>query len=62
LITAIRTQLLEAITHCESKADFVSRELLEDLLEHTEGHFDWLETQLALVEKVGVQNYLQSNM
>ncbi|GJL72152.1 MAG: bacterioferritin [Nitrosomonas sp.] len=62
LITAIRTQLIEAITHCESAADYVSRELLEDLLEHTENHFDWLETQLALVEKVGIQNYLQSNM
>lgn len=62
LITAIRTQLFEAIDHCESVSDFVSRELLEEMLEHTEDHLDWLETQLTLIEKIGVQNYLQSNM
>lgn len=62
LITAIRVQLQEAIVHCESVSDYVSRELLEEIMEHTEDHLDWLETQLALVEKVGIQNYLQSNM
>ena len=62
LITASRIQLREAIGHCESVPDYVSRELLEEIMEHTEDHLDWLETQLALVEKVGIQNYLQSNM
>lgn len=62
LITAIRQQLLEAINHCESVSDYVSRELLEEMLEHTEEHLDWLEIQLALTEKVGFQNYLQSKI
>ena len=54
--------LREAITHCEAVKDFVSRELFEDILESEEGHIDWLETQLDLLEKVGLQNYLQSKM
>ncbi len=62
MVAAIRVQLIEAINHCESVSDYVSRELLEEILEHTESHLDWLETQLTLVEKVGIQNYLQSNM
>ncbi|MGA0805396.1 MAG: bacterioferritin [Pseudohongiellaceae bacterium] len=51
-----------AIDHCDSVKDFVSRELLEDILESEEEHVDWLETQLSLIEKVGIQNYLQSKM
>jgi len=43
-------------------SDFVSRELLEDILESEEEHIDWLEIQLGLVEDVGLQNYLQSQM
>ncbi|CAE6517271.1 MAG TPA: bacterioferritin [Nitrosomonas nitrosa] len=62
LITVIRAQLQEAVGHCEAVHDYVSRELLEEIMEHTEEHLDWLETQLALVEKVGIQNYLQSHM
>ncbi|MDG1944971.1 MAG: bacterioferritin [Halioglobus sp.] len=54
--------LKEAITHCESVKDYVSRELFEDILESEEEHVDWLETQLGLIEKVGIQNYLQSAM
>jgi len=55
-----RPLLQEAIAHCESVADYVSRELLEDILESEEEHIDWLETQLALVKEIGLQNYLQS--
>lgn len=54
--------LRDAIAHCESVQDYVSRELFEDILESEEEHVDWLETQLDLIEKVGIQNYLQSSM
>jgi bacterioferritin len=52
--------LREAIAYCESCADYISRELFEDILEGEEDHVDWLETQLALIDKMGLQNYLQS--
>jgi len=51
-----------AIVDCEKLGDFVSRDLFQDILESEEEHIDWLETQLALIDKVGVQNYQQSNM
>jgi len=54
--------LREAIAHCESVRDYVSRELFEDILESEEEHIDWLETQLELIGKVGIENYLQSKM
>ena len=54
--------LKAAIAHCESVGDYVSRELLESILESEEEHIDWLETQQDLIRDVGVQNYLQSQM
>lgn len=54
--------LREAIAHCESCGDYVSRELFEDILESEEKHIDWLETQLDLIGRVGLENYLQSMM
>ena len=51
-----------AIAYCDSVRDFVTSELLEDILEGEEEHVDWLETQLSLIEKVGIQNYLQEKM
>ena len=57
-----RQLLLEAVHYCESVRDYVSRELLDDILVATEGHIDYLETQLQLIASVGLQNYLQSQM
>ena len=51
-----------AIAHADSIRDYVTSELLEDILESEEEHVDWLETQLSLIEKVGIQNYLQEKM
>jgi bacterioferritin len=54
--------LREAIAYCEQVQDYNSRELLEDILESEEEHIDWLETQLELIGKIGLQNYQQSQM
>ncbi len=54
--------LKEAIAYCETTKDYVSRELFEDILDSEEDHIDWLETQLSLMDDVGLQNYLQSQM
>jgi bacterioferritin len=59
---AAHPALKEAIAHCESVGDYASRELLVSILESEEEHIDWLETQLELIERVGLQNYTQSQM
>lgn len=55
-------ELREAITLCEAETDYVSRDLLSKILENEEEHLDYLETQLGLVEQLGVENYLQSQV
>jgi bacterioferritin len=62
LETAARTALVAAVAHCETAKDFVSRELAEDILEDAEHHIDFLETEIELIAKVGLQNYLQTQI
>ena len=57
---AARPPLQEAIAHCEAVKDYITREIFEDILESEEEHIDWLETQLGLVDQMGLQNWLQS--
>ena len=54
--------LKDGIEYCESIRDYVSRDLLNDILESEEEHVDWLETQISLVDKMGVENYLAEKM
>ncbi|QIB65209.1 bacterioferritin [Kineobactrum salinum] len=54
--------LKQAVAHCESVGDYVSRDLFVEIMESEEEHIDWLETQLGLIEKIGLQNYLQTAM
>lgn len=62
LETAAQATVKEGIAYCESVRDYVSRDLFQMILDDTEEHIDFLETQIDLVDKVGVQNYLQSQM
>ena len=59
---AAQAHVKDSIAYCESVRDYVSRDLLQDILDDTESHIDWLETQLDLIDKVGLQNYQQSMM
>jgi len=54
--------LREAVEYCESCKDYVSRDLFDSILESEEEHVDWLETQLDLIARVGIENYQQSQM
>lgn len=54
--------LRAAIAYCESRKDYVSRDLFDSILKSEEEHVDFLETQLGLIEKVGLENYVQSQM
>ena len=52
--------LRAAIAYCENHKDYVSRDLFDSILQSEEGHVDWLETQLELINKIGIENYIQS--
>ncbi len=62
LESAARAALVVAATLCEASKDYVSRELVVAILEDAEEHIDFLETEIGLLEKVGLQNYLQSQV
>ncbi len=55
-----RPDLQEAIAHCETVKDYITRELFEEILESEEDHIDWLETQIGLIGQVGLENWLQT--
>ncbi|MCF8482688.1 MAG: bacterioferritin [Rhodospirillum sp.] len=57
-----RADLVEGVTACEAAKDYVSRQILDEILADTEEHIDYLETEIGLVEKVGLPNYIQSQM
>ena len=59
---ASQATIKDGIAHCESVRDYVSRDVLQSILDDTEEHIDFLETQIELIDKVGLQNYLQSQM
>ncbi len=62
LETAAQATVKEAMQYCESVQDYASRDLFLTILNDTEEHIDWLETQIGLIDQVGVQNYLQSQV
>ena len=54
--------LKDGVAACEAGRDYVSREIFQKILDDTEEHIDWIETQKDLIDKIGLQNYLQSQM
>jgi bacterioferritin len=59
---ASQQTLKEGIAACEAVRDYVSRDLLREILDETEEHIEWLETQIELIAKIGLENYLQSQL
>ncbi len=62
IISEQTTPLRNAIALCEAEADYISREILEEILEAEEAYIDWIETQQLLIKNTGIENYLQSMM
>ena len=62
LESAARTDVVAAVAACEAAQDYVSREIAVDILEDAESHIDFLETEISLLERVGEQNYLQTQI
>ncbi len=60
LVRQAQTVLRAGVAHCESAADYVSRDLLREMLDDEEQHAHWLEVQLALIARIGLKNYIQS--
>ncbi len=60
MLTAMRTRLQDVIKQCEEARDYVSRDELSEILEETEEHIDWIETQQWQIQNIGLENYLQS--
>lgn len=59
---AAQQTLKDGIAACEAARDYVSRDVLQDILDDTEEHIEWIETQRELIDKVGIENYLQAQM
>lgn len=59
---AAQQTLKDVIAACEAARDYVSRDVLQDILDDTEEHIEWIETQRELIDKVGIENYLQAQM
>ena len=62
MLTDMRNNLVNTIEQCEEARDYISRDELNEILEETEEHIDWIETQQWLIENTGLENYLQSLM
>ena len=62
MLTDLRSNLVDTIRQCEEVRDYISRDELNEILEETEEHIDWIETQQWLIENTGLENYLQSQM
>jgi bacterioferritin len=62
MLGAMRAGLQQTVRLCEEARDFVSRDLLQEILEEAEEHIDWVETQQYLIESIGVERYLQAQI
>lgn len=62
VISAQLVELRDAIELCEAENDYVSRELLQEILEYEEDYIDWIETQQLLITNLGIENYQQTMM